>query len=83
MKSSNTTRVVLLAAMLGLTTGFVGCKKQEESPVEKIQDGVGDALNTRDNEKLKDAGEDAKDAMNNAGEAVQEKAEETKEAVTQ
>lgn len=81
--NTKTTRVVLIAAMLGLSAGFVGCKKQEETPIEKMQDGIGDALNTRDNEELKDAGEDAKDAMENAGDAIEQKAEDTKEAVTE
>jgi len=48
-----------------------GCGK-EETPVEKAVEGTKDALDMREHEKLKDAGEDAKDAVDNAVEAVED-----------
>lgn len=64
--------------ILGLTAAAVallilsGCQKAEESSMDKAADFVGDVTDTRDNEKLKDAGEDAKDAMENAAEGMSE-----------
>ncbi len=69
-------RTAMVATMLGLGVMLAGCEKKEETPIEKMSDAVQDGLNTRDNEKMKDAGEDAKDAIENAGEAIEEKAEE-------
>lgn len=78
--SHKTLRIALLAAIVGLGGGLAACEKHDD-PGEKAADRIGDALNTRDNEKLKDAGEDAKDSMNEAGDAIKEKAEEVKEDV--
>ena len=55
---------VLMIALLG-----AGCGK-EETPVEKAVDGTKDALDLREHEKLKDAGEDAMDAIDNAAEGI-------------
>lgn len=55
---------VLMIALLG-----VGCGK-EETPVEKAVEGTKDALDVREHEKLKDAGEDAMDAIDNAAEGI-------------
>lgn len=77
MKMTNT---VLLAAVLGCGLALSACGK-EESPVEKATESVKDALDMREHEKIKDAGEDMKSAVENAGEAAQEKAEEVKEAI--
>ncbi|HEY0975043.1 MAG TPA: hypothetical protein VGE57_11160 [Solimonas sp.] len=68
-------RAVALASMLGLGLALTACKKEEETPMERATEAVKDGLNVRDNEKLKDAGEDAKDAMENVGEAIEEKVE--------
>ena len=55
---------VLMIALLG-----AGCGK-EETPVEKAVEGTKDALDVREHEKLKDAGEDAMDAIDNAAEGI-------------
>ena len=61
--------VTVLAAALSAS----GCAKKE-SAVDKAVDGTKDALNVRDHEKLKDAGEDAKDAVDNAAEGIKDAA---------
>lgn len=61
-----------LIAVIGLGLAVSACEKKDETPMEKLGDAVGDATNTRENESLKDAGEDAADAMENAGDAVKE-----------
>lgn len=61
-----------LFAVLSLGLGMAACEKKEPTPVEKATDGAKDALNMRDNEKLKDAGEDAADAVDNAAEGVKD-----------
>lgn len=84
MKSSHyALRALLVATAMGLGFGVAACKKDEPpTPMEKAEENVKDALDMRDNEKMKDAGEDAKSAMENAGEAVEEKAEAMKDAAT-
>ncbi|MGQ0501572.1 MAG: hypothetical protein ACT4P0_03015 [Panacagrimonas sp.] len=62
----------LLFAVLSLGVSMSACKNKEESTMEKAVDAVGDATDTRDNEGLKDAGEDAKDVMENAGDKVED-----------
>lgn len=79
MKMSNL-RLTLMVALLGASSLFAACGKKE-SPAEQAIENVKDGLNVRDNEKLKDAGEDMKSGMENAGEAVKDKAEEVKEDV--
>ena len=61
-----------LFAVLSLGLGLSACEKKEPTPMEKAAEAFGDATNTRENEKLKDAGEDAKDALENATEAAKE-----------
>lgn len=61
---------LLLIGVLGAST--VACKKEEPTAVEKLEDQVKDGLDMRDNEKLKDAGESATDAVREAGEAAKE-----------
>lgn len=61
---------LLLIGVLGTT--MVACKKEEPTVVEKLEDQVKDGLDMRDNEKLKDAGESATDAVREAGEAAKE-----------
>ena len=61
---------LLLIGVLGAST--VACKKEEPTAVEKLEDQVKDGLDMRDNEKLKDAGESATDAVREAGEAANE-----------
>ncbi len=65
-------RNAALLAVLSLGLAVSACQKKEESAAEKVTDAIGDATNTRDNEKMKDAGEDAKDAVDNAAEGVKD-----------
>ncbi len=69
-------RTVLLASMLGLGMTLSACEKKEESPVERASEAVQDGLNMRDNEEIKDAGEDVKSAIENTGDAIEKKADE-------
>jgi peptidyl-tRNA hydrolase len=63
---------ILTVALLSLGLGVTACKK-DESATENVKD----AFNMREHEKLKDAGEDAKEAVQGAAEGVKE---ETREA---
>jgi len=63
----------LVVAVLASALFAAGCQKKE-STVDKAIDGTKDALDIRDHEKLKDAGEDAKDAMNEAADGVKDAA---------
>ena len=63
---------LLVAALLGLATPLLACPAKEKSTVEKMTDSAKDALNVREHEKLKDAGEDVQDAVKDAGDAVKE-----------
>lgn len=65
-------RNAALLAVLSLGLAVSACQKKEEGVGEKMTDAIGDATNSRDNEKLKDAGEDAKDAVDNAAEGVKD-----------
>lgn len=73
MNAFNTGKTALLAALLiGASVSMAACQK--ETPAEKATDAVGDALNMRDHEKLKDAGEDAEDAASDAAQGVKDEA---------
>jgi len=75
MNAFKTSKAALLTALLiGASISLAACNKKEDTPMEKASDSVGDALNMRDHEKLKDAGEDAKDAAKNTMEGVKEEA---------
>ncbi len=52
---------LIVVSVLAAALSASGCSKKE-STVDKAVDNTKDALNMRDHEKLKDAGEDAKDA---------------------
>ena len=54
-------RNAAILAILSLGLAMSACKK-EDSAMEKAADAVGDATDSRDNENMKDAGEDIKDA---------------------
>jgi len=62
----------LMVAALTLGLGITACEKKPETAAEKIEEKVKDGLDLRENEKLKDAGEDASKAIENAGEAVKD-----------
>jgi hypothetical protein len=58
--------MVLSAALLASS-----CARNESS-VDKAVESTKDALDMRDHEKLKDAGEDVQDAVNDAAEGVKD-----------
>ena len=66
---------VLVAALIGLGFPLLACQREEKSGVEKLGDKAKDALDMREHEELKDAGEDVKDAVKDAGAAMKEEAE--------
>ena len=69
----------LVAALIGLSSPLLACQREEKSGVEKLSDKTKDALDIREHEELKDAGEDVKDAVKDAGAAVKEEAESAKQ----
>ena len=75
-----TSAIIIAAAFTCFSLSACGKKDTEE-----VKDKVGDALNTRPNEKLRDASEDlqkdVKDASKDAGDAVKELGKEIKEDV--
>lgn len=61
------------AVALAVLLGASGCDRND-SPGERAVEGTKDALDMREHEKLKDAGEDAADAMENAAEGIRDEA---------
>ena len=59
---------VAVAISLGIVAPLLGCPSKEKS----VSESAKDALDMREHEELKDTGEDVKDAVNDAGEAVKE-----------
>ncbi|MGH8264442.1 MAG: hypothetical protein ACRET4_13250, partial [Steroidobacteraceae bacterium] len=55
--------ISLLAASLAVAAMLGGCAKEPDNAVDKAVENTKDALDMRDHEKLKDAGEEAKDAV--------------------
>lgn len=74
----STWKLAAVATVIGLGVSLGACKKKDENPVEKASEAVQDGLNMRDNEKLKDAGENIQDAAKDTSEAVKDKAEDIK-----
>lgn len=70
---------VLVAAALGLGLPLLACERNDQSGAEELGDKAKDALDVREHEGLKDAGEDVKDAVKDAGAAVKDEAEALKE----
>jgi uncharacterized FlaG/YvyC family protein len=63
------TTILLIASGL-LAAGLVSCQKKETTVREEVSDKVGDALNTRDHEKLRDAAEDIEKDVKEAGKGI-------------
>jgi hypothetical protein len=76
MKMNYTLTIAAVAAATLLSLS--ACEKKTAG--EKVADKVGDALDSRPNEKLKDAGEDIKDAAKDAGNGIKDAAGEVKDA---
>lgn len=73
MKSIVKLRLCLICALLTTATSVVvltGCKEKPRTIGERVDD----ALNTRPNEKLRDAAENVGDAAKDAGSSVKEAA---------
>lgn len=72
---------MILAAAAALFA-LASCEKKPSTVREEVSDKVGDALNTRDHEKVRDAAEniekDVKKAGEGIGEALKEVGEEIK-----
>ena len=71
MKTSLKSALLIATLTFGTSLSCVlvtGCEKKPKTLGEKIQDG----LDTRPNEKIKDAGEDIKDAVKDAGDGVKD-----------
>lgn len=80
--NTNVMKPMLLAALLGMGLSLAACgKKDEPTPLQQAEEGVKDALDLRENEPLKDAAEDAEDAMEDMGEATKDAAEDAGEAM--
>ncbi len=62
---------LIASAVLFAALSVTGCDKQG-TPVQNAVEGTKDALNIREHEKLQDAGEDAKDAIEGAVEGLKE-----------
>ncbi len=61
----------LVLALLAAAAATAGCERAD-TPAERALDGAKDALDLREHEKLRDAGEDAADALKNAAEGAKE-----------
>jgi hypothetical protein len=64
---------LLIASVMSAVLLAGGCAKKE-TPAEHAVDKTKDALNMREHEKLKDAGEDAKKAADEAADGVKDAA---------
>jgi hypothetical protein len=60
--------------VLAMALAVVGCDRNQPT-TEGAVEGAKDALDMREHEKLKDAGEDAVDAVENAAEGVKDEVE--------
>ena len=67
MKASKIFAITAMLAMLSVA----GCGKKE-TPVEKAVESTKDALDMREHEKLKDAGENAKDAIDDTVKGIKD-----------
>ena len=63
---------LVLIIAVAATFGVVSCKEKESTPVGEFKEAVDDGLDRRPNEKLKDAGEDARDAVKDAAKDVKD-----------
>ncbi len=74
------TTILLITSGL-LAASLVSCQKKEPTQREEVSDKVGDALNTRDHEKLRDAAEDIEKDVKKAGEGLGESLKEVGEEI--
>jgi uncharacterized membrane protein YgcG len=72
--------LMLIASCL-LAASAVSCKKKESTLREEVSDKVGDVLDTRDHEKLRDAAEDIEKDVKKAGEGLEESLKEVGEEI--
>lgn len=67
---------ILMAAVFGLALPLLACG---DSGDRKLSEQAKDALDLREHEGLKDAGEDVQDAVKDAGDAVGEEVDSLKQ----
>ena len=75
-RNSSQLAPALMAIVFALASPLLACEK---SGSEKVVDKAKDALDMRDHEKWRDAGENVQDAAKDAGDAIQDEADELKE----
>ena len=68
---------ILAAALFALAS----CEKKPNTVREEVSDKVGDALNTRDHEKVRDAAEDIEKDVKKAGEGIGDALKEAGDAI--
>jgi gas vesicle protein len=71
----------LLAATLAVSCMLGACSKEPDNAIDNAVENTKDALDMRDHEKLKDAGEEAKEAAKDAGAAAKDAAGDAADAV--
>lgn len=69
----NTTRLLTATCVLAALL-TAGCNNPNKSPVDRAVDNTKDALNVRDHEKIRDAGEDVSDAAKDLKQGVKDAA---------
>lgn len=65
------TTAIIITATAALIA-FTSCEKKEATVREEVSDKVGDALDTRPNEEIRDAAEDIEKDVKKAGEGLGE-----------
>jgi hypothetical protein len=73
--------IVTRCAVLVIVLLAAACTRQESTPLDKAVNSAKDALDMRDHEKLKDAGEEARDAVKDAATGVKDAAREAADQV--
>jgi gas vesicle protein len=71
MKRNLKSALTTAAVIFGVGISCILVTSCEDKP-RTLKEGVGDALDTRPNENLKDAGEDIKDAVKDAKEEIKD-----------
>ena len=74
-------KVFVAASLLALVTMASGCARHDDNLMDKAVENTKDALDTRDHEKLKDAGESAHDAVKEAADGIKDAAHDAKDQV--
>jgi hypothetical protein len=62
--------IPVILATAAAVFSLASCQKKQTTIREEVSDKVGDALNTRDHEKVRDAAEDIEKDVKEAGEGI-------------